>query len=163
MEQKDFLIQEMNFTKTTERTFSSGQYYQILLLSKGECYFEFENNFVYCNTETAIFLKPEQKIRLQYHHNRYPLVLLSVLILPEYLSILSDETCDLGKSFDFVPVEKSMIHLDTRDTTLLKNITKTIPAEVQGLLFCAPEWILNLNVKDAATRLKFPEARPKKI
>ena len=59
MEQKDFLIQEMNFTKTTEHTFSSGQYYQILLLSKGECYFEFENNFVYCNTETAIFLKPE--------------------------------------------------------------------------------------------------------
>ena len=126
MEQKDFLIQEMNFTKTTERTFSSGQYYQILLLSKGECYFEFENNFVYCNTETAIFLKPEQKIRMQYHHNRYPLVLLSVLILPEYLSVLSDETCDLEKSFDFVPVAKSMIHLDTRDTTLLKNITKTI-------------------------------------
>lgn len=126
MEQKDFLIQEMIFTKTTEHTFSSGQYYQILLLSKGECYFEFENNFVYCNTETAIFLKPEQKIRMQYHHNRYPLVLLSVLILPEYLSVLSDETCDLRKSFDFVPVEKSMIHLDTRDTTLLKNVTKTI-------------------------------------
>lgn len=126
MERKQFDIQELSFTKTTERSFSSGKYYQILLISKGECYFEFENNFVYCNTETAIFLKPEQKITMQYHHNRYPLVLLSIRILPEYLQTLSDETCDLDKNFNFIPVSKSMVHLDTRDTTLLKNVTKTI-------------------------------------
>lgn len=126
MERKQFNIQELSFTKTTERSFSSGKYYQILLISKGECYFEFEDNFVYCNTETAIFLKPEQKITMRYHHNRYPLVLLSIRILPEYLQTLSDETCDLDKNFSFIPVSKSMVHLDTRDTTLLKNVTKTI-------------------------------------
>ena len=126
MEHKQFEIQELSFTKTTERSFSSGKYYQILLISKGECYFELEDHFVYCNTETAIFLKPEQKITMQYHHNHYPLVLLSARILPEYLSALSDETCDLEKNFNFIPVSKSMIHLDTRDTTLLKNVSKTI-------------------------------------
>ena len=73
MEREEFTIQEINFTKTLSRNFSSGGYYQILLISKGECYFEFDNNFVYCNTETAIFLKPEQKIAMNYRHNKFPL------------------------------------------------------------------------------------------
>ena len=126
MGREEFSIQEISITKTTNRNFTSGKYYQILLIAKGECYFEFENNFVYCNTETAIFLKPEQTIAMQHHHNRYPLELLSVRILPEYLKFLSDETCDLEKNFNFIPIDKSMVHLDTRDTTLLKNVTKTI-------------------------------------
>lgn len=127
MEREEFAIQEISFTKATNRRFNSGKYYQILLISKGECYFEFEQNFVYCNTETAIFLKPEQNIVMN-HHSKYTLELLSVRILPEYLKFLSDETCDFEKNFDFIPVAKSMVHLDTRDTTLLKNVTKTILA-----------------------------------
>lgn len=126
MEQKEFLIQEMSLTKTTNRNFNSGKYYQILFISKGGCHFEFDHNFVYCNTETAVFLKPNQKIAMHFQHNKYALELLSIRILPEYLNALSDDTCDLEKNFDFIPVEKSMVHLDTRDTTLLKNITKTI-------------------------------------
>ncbi len=126
MERKEFAIQELSFDKTMSRTFSSGKYYQILLVSKGECYFEFNNNYVYCNTETAIYLKPEQKIAMSYHHNKYPLELLSIRILPEHLDNLSDDTCDLSKSFNFIPLSKAMVHLDTRDTTLLKNVTKTI-------------------------------------
>lgn len=128
MKHKAFEIQELKFDKTTNRNFTSGKYYQILLVSKGECYFELEENFAYCNTETAIFLKPEQKIAMQYHHNKYPLELLSIRILPSHLEQLSDETCDFSKNFDFIPVSKSLVHLDTRDTTLLKNVTKTIIA-----------------------------------
>lgn len=126
MDRKEFQIQENKFTKTANRSFSSGKYYQILFTSKGECYFEFNENFIYCNTETAIFLKPAQKIRMNYHHNKYPLELLSIRILPDYLNELSDETCDLEKHFAFIPLSKAMIHLDTRDTTLLKNVAKTI-------------------------------------
>ena len=125
MERNEFAIQEINFTKTTNRNFTSGKYYQILLISKGNCYFEFDHNFIHCNTETAIFLKPEQKIAMNYHHNKYPLELLSIRILPSYLDVLSDETCDLERGFSFIPLSKAMIHLDTRDTTLIKNITKT--------------------------------------
>lgn len=126
MERKEFTIQELCFTKTTNRNFASGKHYQILLIAKGECYFEINENFVYCNTETAVFLKPDQKIEMNYHHNRYPLELLSIRVLPEHLNELSDETCDLTKGFDFLPIQKTLVHLDTRDTTLLKNVTKTI-------------------------------------
>lgn len=126
MERKEFQIQQMTFTKTTNRSFSSGKYYQILLIAKGECYFQLDEASVYCNTETAIFLKPEQKVNMTYHHNKYPLELLSIRILPSYLTELSDETCDLEKNFAFIPVSKTMVHLDTRDTTLLKNVSKTI-------------------------------------
>ncbi len=126
MERKEFHIQEINLTKTNTRSFSSGKYYQILLIGKGECHFQFDENWTYCNTEVAIFLKPNEKISMKYHHNKYPLELLSVRILPEYLRELSDETCDLERNFDFIPVPKAMIHLDTRDTTLLKNVTKTV-------------------------------------
>ena len=126
MEKKEFIIQQMNFSKTTNRSFSSGKYYEILLIDKGECYFQFGENWQYCNAEAAIFLKPDEKINMNYHHNKYPLSLLSIQVLPEQLNYLSDESCDLEKSFDFIPVSKAMIHLDTRDTTLIKNITKTI-------------------------------------
>lgn len=126
MERNEFQIQELNFTKTTTRSFSSGEYYQIFLIGKGECHFQFDEHWNYCNTEVAVFLKPNETISMKYHHNKYPLDLLSVRILPEYLKELSDETCDLEKNFDFIPVKKTMIHLDTRDTTLLKNVTKTI-------------------------------------
>lgn len=126
MERKEFIIQQISFTKNVKRSFSSGKYYEILLIGKGECYFEFNENWVYCNTETALFLKPEEKIAMNYHHNKYPLELLTIRILPEYLSELSDETCDLEKNFSFIPLSKAMIHLDTRDTTLIKNVTKTI-------------------------------------
>lgn len=126
MEKKEFIIQQTNFTKTTNRGFSSGKYYQILLIGKGECYFHLNENWQYCNAEAAVFLKPGEKIQMNYHHNKYPLELLSIQILPEYLKELSDETCDLEKNFSFIPVPKTMIHLDTRDTTLIKNVTKTI-------------------------------------
>ena len=55
MEREEFTIQEINFTKTLSKNFSSGGYYQILLISKGECYFEFDNNFVYCKFAELIY------------------------------------------------------------------------------------------------------------
>lgn len=126
MERKEFHIQKINFSKNTTRSFSSGKYYQILLISKGECHFQFDENWIYCNAEVAIFLKPNETLSMKYHYNKYPLELLSLQILPEYLNELSDATCDLEENFAFIPVQKTMIHLDTRDTTLLKNVTKTI-------------------------------------
>lgn len=128
MERKEFIIEQISFNKTTSRSFSSGKYYEILLLERGECQFELNESWAYCNAETAILLKPGEKINFQYHRNKYPLDLLTIRIFPEYLKELSDETCDLEKNFAFIPLPKAMIHLDTRDTTLLKNVTKTIIA-----------------------------------
>jgi len=126
MQYNDFHIQQYTFSKTVSRSFSSEKYYQIVLIGKGSCYFEFEQNFLYCNTETAVFLKPNETIAMNYHHNKYPLELFIIRILPETLDELSDDTCDLQKGLSFIPVAKTMIHLKTRETTLLKNITKTL-------------------------------------
>ena len=128
MEQKEFIIQQITYNKNISRNFSSGKYYEIFLIAKGDCYFELNETFTYCNTETAILLKPDQKIAMDYHHNKYTLELLTIRILPEYLEELSDETCDLEKNLSFLPLPKAMVHLTTRDTTLIKNITKTILA-----------------------------------
>ena len=126
MKQTEFEIQQTTFTQTGNRAVTSDKYYLILLISKGECYFKANENYIYCNTETAIFLKPGQNIEINYHHNRYPLELLSIRILPEYLNALSDETCDFSNAFDFIPVPVTMVHLDTRNITLLKNVVRTI-------------------------------------
>ena len=126
MTENDFLIEKINFTKQKKHTFSSGKYYQIILISKGNCCFELENGFVSSNTETAIFLKPNTKIKMDFHNDRKPVELLVINVLPETLVKLSDETCDLEKGFSFIPLDKAMVHLNTRDTTLIKNITKTV-------------------------------------
>lgn len=126
MKEKTYIIEKLNFTKVKKHTFDSGEYYAIILISKGCCSFEFENGFVSSNTETAIFLKPNTKIVMEYRNDKKPLELLSIRVLPEILDVLSDETCDLLRGFSFIPISKSMIHLDTRDSTLIKNITKTI-------------------------------------
>lgn len=126
MEHKEYTIQQLNFTKHATRSFSSGKYYEILLISKGGCQFELDNNYIYCNTETAVFLKPGEKINMHFHNSKYPLELLTLRILPVYLEKLSDETCNLEKGFSFVPLSKSIVHLDIRATTLIKNVAKTL-------------------------------------
>lgn len=125
MNQQDYLIEKFTFTKTTKKKFDSKDYYMIVLLSKGSCFFELEHGFVNCNTETALLLKPHTVIRMEYRNDKKPLELLFIHILPSILAELSDETCDLERGFSFIPLRKAMIHLDTRDTTLIKNITKT--------------------------------------
>ena len=126
MERKEFILQQITYNKNISRNFTSGKYYEIFLISNGNCHFELNETQVYCNTETAVFLKPGEKIPMHYHHGKHPLELLTIRILPEYLKELSDETCDLEKNFAFLPLPKAMIHLDTRNTTLIKNVTKTI-------------------------------------
>lgn len=120
------MIEKMNFIKPKKYTFCSDEYFEIILISKGSCSFEFENGFISSNTETAVFLKPNTKITMEYRNAKKPLELLTICVLPELLKALSDETCDLTRGFSFIPISKSMIHLDTRDTTLIKNLSKTI-------------------------------------
>lgn len=128
MEHKKYIIQQISITEHTTRHFSSGKYYEILLIAKGSCQFEINDNWSYCNTETAVFLKPGEDINMDFHYSKRHLELLSIRIHPEYLHELSDETCDLYQNFSFIPITKTMIHLDTRDTTLIKNVTRTIIA-----------------------------------
>ena len=126
MTHKDFSIERIYLTEKAKKKIDAKDYYVIVLISRGDCHFELENGFVSCDTETAILLKPGCTIRMEYRTDKKPLELLLIHVLPEALEELSDETCDLGQGFSFIPLEKAMIHLDTRDTTLMKNIAKTV-------------------------------------
>ena len=126
MNHKNYMIQQTNITKQTIRNFSSGKYYKILLIAKGSYQFELNQTLVSCNTETAVFLRPGEKTTLQFQQNRFPLELLTIQVLPSYLKELSDESFDLEQAFSLIPLSKSIIHLDTRDTTLIKNVTRTL-------------------------------------
>ena len=122
------IIEKQNFTKAQKYTFYSKEYYEIILIAKGSCYFEFENGLLSSNTETAVFLKPHTTLSMDYRSDKKPLELLLIRVLPSVLDTLSDETCDLSRGFSFIPLDKAIVHLDTRDTTLIKNITKTLIA-----------------------------------
>lgn len=126
MNAQSYYIEKINLSKISKKKVDTKNYYSIILISKGSCFFELDQGFVECNTEKALLLKPNTTIRMEYRNDKKPLELLIIRVLPEILSTLSDETCDLERGFSFLPVAKAMIHLDTRDTTLIKNITKTI-------------------------------------
>lgn len=126
MPQKNYQIKKLTFTKCTHKKLSSKDFYVIILISKGSCYFELDQGVANCNTETALLLKPNSYISMEYRNEKKPLELFLIYLQPTLLVELSDDTCDLSHGFSFIPLEKAMIHLDTRDTTLIKNITKTI-------------------------------------
>lgn len=123
---KKYIIEKLDFTKTQKHEFNSEGYYEIIFISKGSCYFEIDNRLVSADTESAVFLKPNTTILMDYQNEKRPLELYTIRVIPDVLNHLSDDTCDLTWGFSFIPVSKSMIRLDTRDTTLMKNITKTI-------------------------------------
>jgi len=126
MNHQDYSIERIYLTEKTKKKITAKDHFIIILISRGNCHFELEDTFVNCDTETAILLKPDAAIRMEYRTNKKPLELLLIRVLPEFLKELSDESCDLMHGFSFIPLEKAMIHLDTRDTTLMKNITKTV-------------------------------------
>ena len=126
MTNKDYSIERIYLTDKTKKKIEASDYYVIILISRGNCHFELENGFVACDTDTAILTKPHSTIRLEYRTAKKPLDLFLIRVCPDILKNLSDESCDLEKGFSFIPLEKAMIHLNTRDTTLMKNITTTI-------------------------------------
>ena len=128
MTNTDYKIEKQNLSKITNKKLYSKEYYTIILISKGACHFELENDFIHCNTETALLLKPNACIQMEYRNDKIPLELFLIRVRPALLSELSDAGCDLVRGFSFLPLEKAMVHLDMRDTTLIKNITKTIMA-----------------------------------
>lgn len=125
MNTQNYSIEKLTLTKASKKKIDSKDFYTIILISKGNCHFELESGFLNCNTETALLLKPAASIRMEYRNDKKSLELFFIRIQPSVLKELSDETCDLEKGFSFIPLSKAMIHLDTRDTTLIKNITTT--------------------------------------
>ena len=126
MKQKAYSATRYSFTEVATRSFSSGKYYMFLYVSKGTCHVKAEGDWHFCSTEDMVQLKPGEKTSLRFRGGRYQLELLELRVLPEYLSMLSDENTDLLAAFQFVPYKVAIIHARSNLSMLIKNITLTL-------------------------------------
>lgn len=76
----------------------------------------------FCSTEDIILLKPGEKTLMSCRGGRYQVQILEIRVLPEYLSELSDETTNLEEGFRFVPFKVTVVHADSEESMLIKNI-----------------------------------------
>lgn len=122
MERKSYIARKHDFSETTERKFAAGKYYMILYVSRGTSYFEMEGELKLCSTEDVIILKPGEKTTMHFRGGRYQQQVLELRVLPEFLRELSDEDTKLAEGFDFVPFKVTVVHADSEESMLIKNI-----------------------------------------
>lgn len=122
MERKSYIARKHDFSETTERQFAAGKYYMILYVSRGTSYFEIEGELKLCSTEDVIILKPGEKTTMHFRGGRYQQQVLELRVLPEFLRELSDEDTKLAEGFDFVPFKVTVVHADSEESMLIKNI-----------------------------------------
>ena len=114
------------FSEIGKRQFSSGKYYMILYVSKGNGHFLVDGEWRFCSTEDMILLKPGEKTSFRSRGDKHQLELLQLCILPDFLTELSDETTNLAACFQFAPHSISVIRARSNLSMLFKNITLTL-------------------------------------
>lgn len=122
MERKRYIALKHDFLEAAERQFAAGKYYIILCVSRGTSYFDIEGEMKLCGTEDVIILKPGEKTTIHFRGGRYPLQILELRVLPEFLRELSDDETKLEEGFDFVPFKVTVVHADSEESMLIKNI-----------------------------------------
>lgn len=123
MAKKMYSATSQQFEEATTRQFSSGKYYMYLYVSRGTCHFKTQDNWHFCSTEAILLLKPGEKTTLRFRGGRHHLELLELRVLPEYLTVLSDDNTDLRRAFEFVPYKTTIVHARSNLSMLIKNIT----------------------------------------
>lgn len=122
MERKDYAVRRYEFSEMTERVFSAGKYYLIMYILRGSGYFDMQEETKLCSTEDIIIVKPREKVTMHFRGDRYPLQILELRVTPEFLCDLSDEETKLDEAYDFVPFRMSVVHADSQESMLIKNI-----------------------------------------
>ena len=85
-----------------------------------------EDDNIVCTMEDLIFIKPGNKVKLEYRKNKYPLEVYVLYIGGELLRKLSDEETRLDEAFDFVPYQVKIVHSESESAMLIKNISKKL-------------------------------------
>ena len=94
-----------------------------------------EDDNIVCTMEDLIFIKPGNKVKLEYRKNKYPLEVYVLYIGGELLRKLSDEETRLDEAFDFVPYQVKIVHSETESAMLIKNISNNISYDAVSLIF----------------------------
>lgn len=126
MEKKSYFTSRYVFDAAGKKQFSSGKYYMILYVSKGTGHLQINDEWRFCSTEDMVLLKPGEKTIFRSRTDRYPLELLQLRLLPEFLAELSDEKTNLLASFQFAPQSIAVIRARSNLSMLIKNITLTL-------------------------------------
>ncbi len=122
MTQPKHKISTHTFTKKTIKQISSGNYFTILFITRGFCHFDLEETIKSCGTEDIVLMKPQETATLQFRGGKQPLSIMKVSVLPSYLKELSDETARLEEDFQFIPYHVTIVHVESAQCMLLKNI-----------------------------------------
>lgn len=117
-------MEYLKILDSAQRSFGQKESYTIVFIAGGIGYMHQEDDNIVCTMEDLIFIKPGNKVKLEYRKNKYPLEVYVLYIGGELLRKLSDEETRLDEAFDFVPYQVKIVHSETESAMLIKNISK---------------------------------------
>lgn len=128
MKRQGYEMEYVKIVESGQRSFGQNNRHTIIFVVGGVSYLQAEEKHEVCMMEDLIFIKPGNRIKLEYRKNKYPLELYVLYIGSDLLQVLSDEHTDLNASFDVVPFQVKMVHAESEGAMLIKNISKKLYA-----------------------------------
>ena len=119
-------MEYLKILDSAQRSFGQKESYTIVFIAGGIGYMHQEDDNIVCTMEDLIFIKPGNKVKLEYRKNKYPLEVYVLYIGGELLRKLSDEETRLDEAFDFVPYQVKIVHSESESAMLIKNISKKL-------------------------------------
>lgn len=132
-----------------QRSFGQKKNHTIIFVTGGMGYLRQENEKAVCTMEDLIFIKPGNKVKIEYRRNKYPLELYVLYVGTELLQSLSDENTRLDEAFDIVPFQVKTVHSESESAMLIKNISK----KLYSMLKESPKFAHTLYEKSLLTML----------
>lgn len=117
-------MEYLKILDSAQRSFGQKNIYTIVFIAGGIGYMHQEDDNIVCTMEDLIFIKPGNKVKLEYRKNKYPLEVYVLYIGGELLRKLSDEETRLDEAFDFVPYQVKIVHSETESAMLIKEYIK---------------------------------------
>ena len=121
-------MEHVKIVESGQRSFGQINRHTIIFVVGGVSYLQAEERNEVCTMEDLIFIKPGNRIKLEYRKNKYPLELYVLYVGADLLKTLSDEHTDLNAAFDVVPFQVKMVHAESEAAMLIKNISKKLYA-----------------------------------
>ena len=111
-----------------QRSFGQKKNHTIIFVTGGMGYLRQENEKAVCTMEDLIFIKPGNKVKIEYRRNKYPLELYVLYVGTELLQSLSDENTRLDEAFDICLLYTSPC------------VTAMTEADISGLMIRITIW-----------------------
>ena len=109
MKNQGYKMEYLKILDSAQRSFGQKKIYTIVFIAGGIGYMHQEDDNIVCTMEDLIFIKPGNKVKLEYRKNKYPLEVYVLYIGGELLRKLSDEETRLDEAFDFVPYQAIIV------------------------------------------------------